>query len=196
VKTSLTICVVGVAMAATLSFVAAGNYKRTPVAARTQTRVTAVREPRLVFASSYTGVAHIIHIPQRDERRARASVSERDEPEITANRYEPVKPRHRSAPRWPLQSETPPPPPPPLQRRAVLSAPPPLADGPSPIRPLPRIGAKSYDAKSYDAKTSDADKFSSPDHPSGAPADIAPPLAENTPSADLAPASDQPDMAK
>jgi hypothetical protein len=184
VKTSLTICVVGVAMAATLSFVAAGNYKRTPVTATPQTRAPVAREPRLVFASSYTGVAHIIHIPQRDERRARASVSERDEPEITADRYDPVKPRHRSAPRWPLQSETPPPPP--LQRRAVLSAPPPLADGPSPIRPLPRIGAK----------TSDADKFSSPDHPSSVPADIAPPLAENTPSADLAPASDQPDMAK
>jgi hypothetical protein len=184
VKTSLTICVVGVAMAATLSFVAAGNYKRTPVAARTQTRVTAVSEPRLVFASSYTGVAHIIHIPQHNEHHARASVSERDEPEITANRYEPVKPRHRSAPRWPLQSETPPPPP--LQRRAVLSAPPPLADGPSPIRPLPRIGVK----------TSDADKFSSPDHPSSVPTDIALPPAENTPSAGLAPASDQPDMAK
>jgi hypothetical protein len=194
-KTSLTICVVGVAMAATLSFVAAGNHKRTPVAATPQMRVTPLSEPQLVFASSYTGVAHIIHIPQRDERRARASVSERDEPEITDNQYETVKPRRRSAPRWPLLSETPPPAVPPLQRRAVLSAPP-LADGPSPIRPLPRIGAKNYDAKNYDTKTSDADKFSSPDHPSGAPAAIAPPPVENPPAADLEPASEQPDIAK
>jgi hypothetical protein len=186
-KTSLTICVVGVAMAATLSFVAAGNYKRTPVAATTRTRVTPLSEPQPVFASSYTGVAHIIHIPQREARRARASasprVSERDEPEITDNQDEPVMPRHRSAPRWPLRSETPPPP---LQRRAVLSAPPPLADGPSPIRPLPRFGGK----------TSDADKFSSPDYPASAPANMAPPPVGNTPSADLAPLSDQPEPAK
>jgi hypothetical protein len=162
-------------MAATLSLVAAGNYKRAPAAAA-PARVIAAREPKLVYASSYAGVAHIIHIPQREERHARASaslsVSERDEPKITDNQGEPVTPRHRSAPRWPLRSEAPLPSP--LQRRAVLSTPPLLAAGPSPIRPLPRLGAKS----------SDADKFSSPDHPA------------STPTADLTRASDQPDPAK
>jgi hypothetical protein len=180
-KKSLTLCLVGVAMAATLSLVVAGNLKRTP-AATAPTRVISMSEAKLVYVTSYTGVAHIIHIPQRQERHARASVRERDEPEITDSQDEPVTPRHRSAPRWPLHSETPPP----LQRRAVLSGPPPLADGPSPIRPLPR----------FDAKTSDAEKFSSPDHPASAPADIAPPAVGNTPPADLAPASDRPDPAK
>jgi hypothetical protein len=177
-KKSLTLCLAGVAMAATLSLVVAGNLKRTPPATA-PTRVISVREAKLVYASSYAGVAHIIHIPQREERHARASVPERDEQEIIPNRDELVTPRHRIAPRWPSRSEAPPPP---LQRRAVLSAPPPLAEGPTPIRPLPRFGAK----------TSDAGKFSSPDHPAGAPADMAPPPVVNTPSADLVPASDQP----
>ena len=173
-KTSLTLCLAGVAMAATLSLVAAGNLNRAP-AATAPTRVIQVREVKIVYASSYAGVAHIIHVPQheeRQERQVRASVPERDEQEIIPNRDELVTPRHRSAPRWPLRSEAPPQPP--LQRRAVLSVPPPLADGPSPIRPLPRLGAK----------TSDADKFSSPDHAAG------------TPTADLAPASNQPDPTK
>jgi hypothetical protein len=182
-KKSLTLGLAGVAMAATLSLVVAGNLNRTPPATAS-TRVISVSEAKLVYASSYAGVAHIIHISQREERHARASVPERDEQEIIPNRDELVTPRHRIAPRWPSPSEAPSPPP--LQRRAVLSAPPPLADGPSPIRPLRRFGAK----------TSDADKFSSPDHPASAPADMAPPPVVNTPSADLAPASDQPDPAK
>jgi len=149
-KMPLTICLAGVAMTATLSLVAAGNYKRTPAPAAHR-QVMPVREPTLVYASSYAGIARIIHVPQHEERHARASVPERDEQKIIPNRDEPVAPRHRSAPRWPLRSEEPPPPP--LQRRAFLSPPRPLADGPSPIRPLPRLGAKN----------SEADKFSSPD---------------------------------
>jgi hypothetical protein len=185
-KTSLTLCLAGVAMAATLSLVAASNYNRAPTASA-PARVIQVREVKLVSASSYAGVAHIIHIPQYEERHARASaglsVSERDEPTDTYNHDEPILPRHRSAPRWPSRSEMPPPPA--LQRRAVLSGPPPLADGPTPIRPLPRLGAKS----------SDADKFSSPDRTASAPPDLAPLPAGNTPAA-LTPVSDQPDSAK
>ena len=163
----LTICLAGVAMMATLSLVAAGNHKPAPAADR---QVMPVREPNLVYASSYAGIAHIIHVPEHGERHARASVPERDEQKIIPNRDEPGAPRHRNAPRWPLRSEEPPP----LQRRVVLSTPRPLADGPSPIRPLPRLGAKN----------SQADKFSSPDYPAGAAA------------ADLAPSSDQPKPTK
>ena len=48
-----------------------------------------------------------------------------------------------------------PPPPPAGPRRAVLSAPPPPAEGPSPIRPLPR----------YDTKADAAPKFAAPREP-------------------------------
>ncbi|HEY5306371.1 MAG TPA: hypothetical protein VIJ52_06865 [Pseudolabrys sp.] len=55
-KMPLTICLAGVAMTATLSLVAAGNYKRTPAPAAHR-QVMPVREPNLVYTSSYAGIA-------------------------------------------------------------------------------------------------------------------------------------------
>jgi hypothetical protein len=86
-------------------------------------------------------VARIIHVPQRGER-ANARVRE---PEVVDNdEVEPITrpvPRKRAAPRWPRQSLAPAVPAP-APRRTVLSAPPARAEGPSPIRPTPRFGAK------------------------------------------------------
>lgn len=168
-KQAVTIALVGAGLAATLSLVAAGSFKRESVAKAAQpaARKTIERDyaTDIVYASTYTGVAHIIHVPQRDER---ASVNDDDEPELTGRDYQrPVQrlPR-RTAPRWSFQADTPPPPPP-VARRAVLSAPPPFADGPSPVRPLPRLGSK----------IDQADKFDAPDQ-------AAAPPAENIPSAE------------
>jgi hypothetical protein len=160
-KKAFTITLVGAGLAATLSLVAAGSFKRESVVRATQPvpgEVAARADtPDLVYASTYTGVAHIIHVPQRAER---VSVNDGDEPELIERDYQrPVQrlPR-RTAPRWSFQADVPPPPPP-ATRRAVLSGPPPLADGLSPIRPLPRLGSK----------VDQADKFDAPDHAAGPP---------------------------
>jgi len=159
-KKAFTIAVAGAALAATLSLVAAGSFKREPAARAAQptARKSIERDnvPDFAYASTYTGVAHIIHIPQGDER---ASVND-DEPEITGRDYQrPTQqlPR-RTAPRWPSHADEPSPPP--VTRRTVLSAPPPLAEGPTPIRPLPRIGSK----------IDQTDKFDLPDQGAAPPA--------------------------
>jgi hypothetical protein len=165
-KQAVTIALAGAALAATLSLVAAGSFKRDSVAKAAQPaprRVIAREDAsNFVYTSTYAGVAHIIHVPQRDER---ASVNDDDESEPTNQDYQqPVQrlPR-RTAPRWSFQPDTPSPSPP-AAPRAVLSAPPPLADGPSPIRPLPRLGSK----------IDQTDKFDAPDHTTAPPAEPLP----------------------
>jgi hypothetical protein len=101
---------------------------------------------------NYQRGPHIIHVPQ-----AEASVNDRDDeapaparrrvaPAVQKQDDEPPRPR---APRWQPRSEAPPQQ---EQRRAVLSAVPPLAEGPTPVRPIPRINSKA----------DTADKFSQP----------------------------------
>ncbi len=165
-KQAVTIALAGAALAATLSLVAAGSFKRELVAKAAQpaARKTIERDyaPDIVYASTYTGVARIIHVPQRDER---ASVNDDDEPELTGRDYQRSVQRlpRRIAPRWSFHADAPPPPP--ATHRAVLSAPPPLADSLSPIRPLPRLGSK----------VDQADKFDAPDHATASPAENIPP---------------------
>jgi hypothetical protein len=169
-KQAFTIGLACVGLAATLSLVAAGSFRREPVAMATQpvARKTIARDyaDEFVYASTYTGVAHIIHIPQRGER-DQANVNDDDEPELTGRDYQrPVQqlPR-RNAPRWPLHADEPSPPPP-VMRRAVLSAPS-LPEGPSPIRPLPRFGSK----------IDQSEKFDAPDRAAPPPAEAIPPAA-------------------
>ncbi|HZL41449.1 MAG TPA: hypothetical protein VFC45_14355 [Pseudolabrys sp.] len=168
-KQAATIPLAGAALAATLSLVTAGSFKREFVAKAAQlaARKTIERDyaPDTVYASSYTGVADIIHVPQREER---ASVNDDVEPELTGSDYQRPAQRlpRRTAPRWSFQSDTPSPSlPPPAAPRTVLSAPPPLADGPSPIRPPPRLGSK----------IDQTDKFDAPDHRAASPAENIPP---------------------
>ena len=219
-KKAVTIAVVGAALAATLSLVAAGSSKRAPVAeadALPATEiVTGVRamglnpigeparrgpyyvmhaydpsgvEVRVVadarfgdilsvaparafntaYAPRYERAPRIIHVPQAGARDDRASVNERDEPDAVndddAEEAAPPAPRRVAPQRQPRinpapaprrRSDAPPPPPPaPLgPPRAVLSAPPPPAEGPSPIRPMPRY--KAIDS---------GDKFGPPSDP-------------------------------
>ena len=88
-----------------------------------------------------TGIALIIHVPQRREYDRYTDIDRRDAPAV----FEPADddplppPRYRSKPRWPLHADEPPPP---VPRSTVLSAPPPFADGPTPIRPTPRFVRK------------------------------------------------------
>ena len=165
-KKALTICLAGVAMAATLSLVAAGSSKREAAPADAQSSdEIAVAAADDVYAPAYRGVARIIHVPQRDERSERTRINHRDARAAIGNDDDesPPPPRQRSKPRWPLRSEAPPSGP----RRAVLSAPPPPAEGPTPIRPTPRFGLKS----------DPADKFSAPRDTAAAP-QASPPVDE------------------
>jgi hypothetical protein len=178
-KKALTIGMVGVALATTLSLVGAGSFKREPGPdARTADEIVAAtpaRAPIETYAAAYTGVARIIHIPQDGERDERASVNNRDEPEATgSDDEEPIAPppRRRAKPRWPPRSDTPSPPSGP--RRAVLSAPPPPAEGPTPIRPTPR----------FSSKIDQADKIGPPDNTAVTP-DVSPSPVDDTLPADL-----------
>jgi hypothetical protein len=155
-KKALTISLAAAAMAATLSLVAAGSFKRGEATGSNGDSASAepVRAPGNAYAQNFVGVARIIHVPQPGERDERASLNDRDQPDATGNDDDtPVTspPRRRTQPRWPPRSEAPPPPPGP--RRAVLSAPPPAAEGPTPIRPTPRFGSK----------IDPSDKFNAPD---------------------------------
>ena len=115
----------------------------------------------------------IIHVPQagvRDTRESpQASLNGRDEPDAIDNdddepetappprRRAPVlkgqenrqdnPPPQERAPRWKPRSETPPKPAEP--RRAVLSAPPPPPEGPTPVYPTPRFGAKAEPGEKF-----------------------------------------------
>lgn len=163
-----------------------------------------------VVVPAYTRGPRIIQVPQPGER-ARASVSERDDVDIRNNEDDdeatPPPRRHvapppvRATPRWaPRREASPPPKPvrrvdlpkfrdepipqPPGPRRAVLSAPPPPAEGPTPIRPLPKFGAKA-EVNKADA----GEKFAAPRVPEinadRPPLGYTPPLA--------APRVEQPD---
>jgi hypothetical protein len=110
---------------------------------------------------------HIIQVPQADMRAdTRASVNDRDEPDANndnddqevdaapppsrrvapAPRRQDDMPLRPRAPRWQPRSETPPQPAAP--RRAVLSAPT-QAQGPTPIRPIPRNNSKAEPAVKF-----------------------------------------------
>lgn len=174
-KTRLTIAVVGAVLAATLTFVAAGSSQREPVPAR-ESDIAAPTPPpavTIVNAQIYRGGPHIIHVPQADDpyqrvNSRRASINRRDVPQATIDddddepappprrRVAPapqlkseIAPRSR-APRWQLRSDEPPPNSQQGLRRPILSAPPPpMADGPTPIRPIPRFGANTDPAGKF-----------------------------------------------
>ncbi len=104
------------------------------------------------YALRYEHGPRIIHVPQPGERDDRASVDERDQPAVSNDDDEEQvapPPRRRMAPPPQQRSNAPPkrqsdaPPPPPGPRRNVLSAPPPSAEGPTPIRPLPRFNSNA-----------------------------------------------------
>lgn len=129
-------------------------------------------------------IIHVPQSGERNERLdSRASVNDRDDPDVHDHDDEEVAappPRRRMAPppvrttpRWGPRREASPParpvrrvdlpkfrdepiPQPPGPRRAVLSAPPPPAEGPTPIRPLPRFGAKA------EVKAEAGEKFAAP----------------------------------
>jgi hypothetical protein len=163
-KKALTLGLVGVALATTLPLVTAGSFNRGPgVDAQTADETAAAapaRAPSKIHAPAYSGVARIIHVPQRGEYDERASVNDRDEPEATGNdQGEPIAPPPRRSvkPRWPQRSDTPRPPPP-------------LAEGPTPIRPTPRFGSKIHQA----------DKLNAPGRAAATP-DALPPSLDNSP---------------
>lgn len=162
-KKRLTIGIVAAALAATLTFVAAGSSGREPGSAPPGARVlTIVR----AYAPNDQRGPRIIRVPQagaRDDRgKDRAGIDDRDQPAVSNDvdddevapmprrrlvpapqRHIETQPRLRT-PRWQVRSDAPsPPPPPPETRRAVLSVPPPPAEGPTPIRPTPRFSAKA-----------------------------------------------------
>lgn len=101
----------------------------------------------------------IILVPQTDE--SRASVSEPDEPDVTAivdpktpstPKHVTPKPRVEDVPKpKPQRRADAPPPPPPGPPRSVLSAPPPPPGDPTSIRQAPGFGG-----------TANGDKFASP----------------------------------
>jgi hypothetical protein len=185
-KKALTIGLVTAALAATLPFVFAGSRSEAVTGADQNPAYRIAARVRVADASdavpAYMRGPRIIHVPQPGER-ARASISERDD-DIRNNEDDdeatPPPRRHvapppvRATPRWaPRREASPPPKPvrrvdlpkfrdepipqPPGPRRAVLSAPPPPAEGPTPIRPLPKFGAKA-EANNADA----GDKFAAP----------------------------------
>jgi hypothetical protein len=113
---------------------------------------------------------HIIHVPQAgaknsdDPTNNRASIDDRDEPAVANDDDEEEAappPRRRVAPAPQRQDDSPPRPRAPrwqprsdaLQpagpRRAVLSAPPLAAEGPTPIRPIPRFNSKADPADKF-----------------------------------------------
>jgi hypothetical protein len=162
-------------------------------------------QPQNTVPQYYRG-PRIINIPQPGERtegantraneRAnyRASVNERDAPDLINDDDLEEQPRRRvtpapraATPRWQTRSETPPPPPqqqrrsdappppPPGPRRALLSAPSP-SDGPTPIRPTPR-----YNSKADGSKADAAEKFATPRDIAASPPP--PPIGYSPPSA-------------
>jgi hypothetical protein len=172
-KKALTIGLVAAALAATLPFVFAGARTEARPEAEQTAAYTIAARVRIADASdavpAYTRGPRIIHVPQAGER-ARASVSERDDPYVSDSdiddeevapppRRRLAPPPVRSTPRWaPRREAAPSPKPirrvdlpkfrdepipqPPGPRRAVLSAPPPWAEGPTPIRPTPKFETK------------------------------------------------------
>jgi hypothetical protein len=146
-----------------------------------------------LYMLDYERGPRIIHVPQPGERAndraavrpvSRASLSRRDDSGLSGDDNDdedlapPPRPRVATpkpravvappsdkAPRWKMRSESPPPPPS-GPKRAVLSAPPPSAEGPTPIRPLPR----------YEAKVDAASRFAPPTEPAPPPLEAEAPL--------------------
>jgi hypothetical protein len=188
-KKRLTIAVVGAALAATLSFVAAGSSGREPVAAQSTSPSPRILTIFRAYAPNDQRGPRIIHVPQAGERDERASVDDRDDAAVSKEdddgeaapsprrRIMPAPQRHSDtpphprAPRWQPRTETPPPPSEP--RRAVLSAPPPPAEGPTPLRPTPRFSTKADPADKF-SQPRDARSNASPPPP---PAGYTPPTA-------------------
>ena len=88
-----------------------------------------------------TGIALIIHVPQRREYDRYTDIDRRAAPAVfdpAADELLPP-PRRIAKPRWTPESDAAPPR---VPRRTMLSAPPPLADGPTPIHPTPRFVRK------------------------------------------------------
>jgi hypothetical protein len=130
-KKALTITVVAGALAATLTFVAAGSLRRDQATAtdaqlRDTVSISPPRAANAAYAQAYDNSPRIIHVPQAGERidgaraatRARASVPADES--ATAVAEPPPQPKA----------------PPPRPRRTVLSAPP--QDGLTPVHPTPR----------------------------------------------------------
>ena len=195
-KKRLTIGIVAAALAATLSFVAAGSSGRDQVTDQATDRAPPPGARVLTIVRGYAPNdqrgPRIIHVPQAGERdqRAndRASIDDRHQPAVANDvdddevapaprrRLVPAPRRpietqpHPRTPRWQVRSEAPPPRPP-ETRRAVLSVPPPPAEGPTPIRPTPRFSAKADPAEKF-SQPRDASASESPP-----PAGYTPPTA-------------------
>jgi hypothetical protein len=174
VKKRLTIGIVGAALAATLTFVAAGSSNRGAGTDRDAATVPDAQpayetpeQATIVYAPAYTRGPRIIHVPQADDRDDdRSSANYRDEPAASNDDDDDVQssppprtrvmPPARTSPRWTPRSETPKPQPrsdapPSGARRAILSVPPPPPEGPSPIRPIPRFGQKADSGEKFAA---------------------------------------------
>jgi hypothetical protein len=147
---------------------AAGSFKNEPInsAGAPGNGPCAVDEPQDASAATplYQRGPRIIQVPQTGAR-YQAGLNDRDEPDATnkdddeeaappprrrlatppqVSDNPPLRPR---APRWQPRSDISPPAA--DTRRTVLNAPPPPAQGPTPIRPLPRAGAKSDPADKF-----------------------------------------------
>jgi hypothetical protein len=176
VQKILTAGVIGAAFVATLTFGGGDSSQHEPAAAQASDIAATAPAVTIVNAPVYWRGPRIIHVPQADDRDYRdsqragirrapvASIGDEDDDEPAPPPRRRVAPAARQqeprvqedawrprGPRWQLRSDAPPPAPQ-GPRRAILSAPPPVAEGPTPIRPTPRFGAKS------DA----ADKFAAP----------------------------------
>ena len=163
----LTIVLAWASLGFMLTF-AAGSFKNEPAtaAAARGNGPCAVDEVQVTPTAPpvYQRGARIIQVPQTG---ALASVNDRDEPNATEDDDDdngeaaplprrrlaappqvkdnpPLRPR---APRWQPRSDIAPQPADP--RRVVLSAPPPQAQGPTPIRPIPKFGAKSEPVEKF-----------------------------------------------
>jgi len=169
VKKLLTIVLAWASLAVMLSFVMADSFKREPgMKAEARSEDNFPVAPARNVVPPNRGIAHIIHVPQAGDRasvnsRGQSAMSNDDDDEEfappTRRRVAPAmqrqddSPLRPRAPRWQPRSETPP-----QQeshqeqRRAVLTAASPLAEGPTPVRPIPRINSKA----------DTADKFSQP----------------------------------
>ncbi len=146
-KKLLTIVLAWASLAVMLSFVMAGSFKREPgykAEAQYKDNLPAAR-PRNIAPQSRS-MARIIHVPQMEDR---ASANDRYDEDIAPparRRIAPAMQRQDDsllrprAPRWQPRSEVPPPPQGP--RRAMLNAASPLAEGPTPIRRIPRLNSK------------------------------------------------------
>jgi hypothetical protein len=162
----LTIVLAWASLGFMLTF-AAGSFKNEPATAAyaSANGLCEIDEAQVAPAApqAYLRGPRIIQVPQTA---ALARVNNRDEPNATNDDDDdevaapaprrrlapsplvkdnpPLRPR---APRWQPRSDVAPKPADP--RRVVLSVPPPQAQGPTPIRPIPKLGAKSEPVEKF-----------------------------------------------